>query len=585
MGNYSVNEFKDLIRKKVEEICKARHYNFDSAKDRHQAFNYFIASFYKDNNRYIDTEPEDGLMGETDDLRIDLYLEDSTDKSIYLIQGEYLGIGKKSSSAPMDEAKVVSFFNVHENLMDPKWVKKFGNKKAFSFLRDYKKIIEDDSYRVNYIFISTGKASDRIFNEVDKANKKYQKQELPIECQLYDFSEFKDFYTQAESIEASIPEKVDFSIPKDKMFIKEDPYRTVVVSIKANTIENLHRQFKDRLFAYNIRTYLGEKGINKNIVETAEEEPENFFYYNNGISAVCKNLKISGNKITAEKFQIINGAQTVGALRSIADSPKLEVLMRITETKKIGTEAGINEKIIRFNNTQNKITLSDFRSNDQIQLVLLNKFKTCTFNTLGNINYIRKRGDKFQRKGTYNLKLEDMAKIRFAYMHDPCTVISDANSLWKTGSGGNYKKTFGISNELVNVMTDETFIKNFLLPVVFYDDILKRCSEKVKVNEEYRYFKRFRYHFLYFYNLIKKSLESEKNIKANNKRLVDEPEYLQKFTNEIFEKISEKIADLYIDETDKDEYKNAPIRDLTINRRHKDKLEKKLLTSLPKVKI
>ena len=101
----------------------------------------------------------------------------------------------------------------------------------------------------------------------------------------------------------------------------------------------------------------------------------------------------------------------MGALRAIEDNPKLEILLRITETQAVGTEKGINEKIIRYNNTQNKITLSDFRSNDKIQLDLLNKFKTVDFKILGQINYIRKRGDKLLRKGTYNLKLEDLAKI------------------------------------------------------------------------------------------------------------------------------------------------------------------------------
>ena len=64
--------------------------------------------------------------------------------------------------------------------------------------------------------------------------------------------------------------------------------------------------------------------------------------------------------------------------------------MRITETQSVGTEKGINEKIIRYNNTQNKITLSDFRSNDKIQLELLGKFKTINYKILGKINYIRK---------------------------------------------------------------------------------------------------------------------------------------------------------------------------------------------------
>ena len=68
-------------------------------------------------------------------------------------------------------------------------------------------------------------------------------------------------------------------------------------------MEDLLKQHKDSLFAYNIRTYLGEKGINKEIVATAHEEPENFFYYNNGISAVCTELNIKKNELIAKNFK------------------------------------------------------------------------------------------------------------------------------------------------------------------------------------------------------------------------------------------------------------------------------------------
>jgi hypothetical protein len=46
------------------------------------------------------------------------------------------------------------------------------------------------------------------------------------------------------------------------------------------------------------------------------------------------------------------------------------VLLRITEGESVKTEKGFNADVIRFNNTQNIIKSSDFRSNDPIQLWL-----------------------------------------------------------------------------------------------------------------------------------------------------------------------------------------------------------------------
>ena len=580
---YSVKEFQSYLKEQVEKICSDENLKYDNEKQRSRAFNLWIARLYKENNRYIDTDPEDALLGERSDLKIDLFLEDTNDNVIYLIQSEFTGTSKKSKSANVEEAKVSEFFNNHDNLMDRAWVRKYGNKRAVSYLSDYKKLIEDD-FRFKYIFISTASASDRVKEVVQKANRKYEKKNINIECMLYDFSDFKDLVSQAESVEAKIPDFVEFYVPKDQMFIKENPKLTVVTALKANAIEDLLRQHKDSLFAYNIRTYLGEKGINKDIVATAEEEPENFFYYNNGISAVCTDLDIKKNKIIAKKFQIINGAQTVGALKAIEDNPNLEILMRITETQSVGTEKGINEKIIRYNNTQNKITLSDFRSNDKIQLDLLNKFKTLNFKILGKINYIRKRGDKMLRKGTYNLKLEDLAKIRYSYLCEPCTPISKAKDLWKVGDNGLYKKSFGISNVIEDIISDNQFLNTFLTPVVFYEDILERCKKEAEKKDENRFLKRFRYHFLYFYGLIKKEAESQ-GIKPASKKLVNDKEYLSNFTDPIFARIVERIVDLFYDEVEKDKYQNAPIRDLTMSSKHLQKLENKIMSRLPKLNI
>ena len=87
MGHgYSVKEFQTYLREQVQKVCSEERLNIDNDKQRSRAFNFWIAKLYKDNNRYIDTDPEDALLGERSDLKIDLYLEDTNDNVIYLIQ-------------------------------------------------------------------------------------------------------------------------------------------------------------------------------------------------------------------------------------------------------------------------------------------------------------------------------------------------------------------------------------------------------------------------------------------------------------------------------------------------------------------
>ena len=127
---YSVKEFQSYLKEQVEKICSDENLTYDNEKQRSRAFNLWIARLYKENNRYIDTDPEDALLGERSDLKIDLFLEDTNDNVIYLIQSEFTGTSKKSKSANVEEAKVSEFFNNHDNLMDRAWVRKYGNKRA-----------------------------------------------------------------------------------------------------------------------------------------------------------------------------------------------------------------------------------------------------------------------------------------------------------------------------------------------------------------------------------------------------------------------------------------------------------------------
>ena len=128
------------------------------------------------------------------------------------------------------------------------------------------------------------------------------------------------------------------------------------------------------------------------------------------------------------------------------------------------------------------------------------------------------------------------------------------------------------------ILNEEQFLNYFFYPVILFQDINQKCEEYKEKNIELRYLKRFRYHFLFFYKLILDHLS--KQGKINLKKLMKNKEVLYKFTNPAFEKISDNIIDLYVDETNKDAYKNAPIRDLTISKDHLETLKKKISNKL-----
>lgn len=146
-------------------------------------------------------------------------------------------------------------------------------------------------------------------------------------------------------------------------------------------IYKLFKEYGADLFSANVRDYLGSResdaNINNSIKETAEDHPENFWVYNNGITALVNDLKVyrkgTNYRLSLQGISIVNGAQTTGAIASlpIAPSKDLKVPIRFIWTK---SKSRV-QNIIRFNNSQNKISASDFRSTDALQKRLKTEFE------------------------------------------------------------------------------------------------------------------------------------------------------------------------------------------------------------------
>ena len=292
---------------------------------------------------------------------------------------------------------------------------------------------------MHYYFVATGSASDRVKEVAASKQFEVNRNEPAITFEVMDFSALKELYIEAETMEQSIPELVEFQLPQGSFTIKNKPHKTLLAVVKGNALINLHKKERGRLFSYNIRSYLGRKGLNRDIINTAENDPGSFYYFNNGVSAICTSFDVDElNMLSAKNFQIINGAQTVGALTAAKPSSDIEVLLRVTEGLSVKTDRGFNADIIKFNNTQNIVKSSDFRSNDKIQVWLENKFKNHRYRgAVTKTVYVRKRSNR-KTPGSYVLRLEDFAKIRHTFNHEPTRSIADPKSLWTMQVDGGF---------------------------------------------------------------------------------------------------------------------------------------------------
>ena len=220
----------------------------------------------------------------------------------------------------------------------------------------------------------------------------------------------------------------------------------------------MYRQYKYKLFAMNIRDYVGESSTNKGIVETATKQPDEFVFYNNGISAVATDIEPDeeNNILRCRRFSIINGAQTVRSLTKaqLKDNRPLREVRVILRVMNFGLSSDTEflSDVTRFNNTQNSVKISDFRSNDPVQKNLNRRF--ADLNRAGK-SYIYKNKRSRENTGTrIPIGMEDFAKSIHAFRYGPDDMFGGTKFLFDVSPKGGYSKVFG---EPVSHLSDEDF--------------------------------------------------------------------------------------------------------------------------------
>jgi hypothetical protein len=158
-------------------------------------------------------------------------------------------------------------------------------------------------------------------------------------------------------------------------------WQAFVAAIPAKYLYVWFKTHQTKLFSANIRDYLGSRESDKNnnnkINTTAETDPENFWIFNNGLTALVNDYEFQSdkgkNRLRISGISIVNGAQTTGAIGSLEREPDDSAFVPIRFVKCHNQDVVFG--IVRYNNSQNKIKASDFRSNDLVQSRLRKEFE------------------------------------------------------------------------------------------------------------------------------------------------------------------------------------------------------------------
>lgn len=131
-------------------------------------------------------------------------------------------------------------------------------------------------------------------------------------------------------------------------------------------------QLRRYLFESNVRDYLGEFAINRDIASTLASsegrDQMDFWWLNNGVTLLASAATIAGKEITLDNVQIVNGLQTTETIyrhfcRTSRSTEDRAILVKVLVT----TNETVRDRIIKATNYQNMVDLASLRGTDKIQ--------------------------------------------------------------------------------------------------------------------------------------------------------------------------------------------------------------------------
>jgi hypothetical protein len=394
---------------------------------------------------------------------------------VLIIQAKYSGGGRKTSKRkPEDPTDFDSFRNVLTRLRN------FRSLEMSEPLREVAAEIdwEKDRFQLYYITLRQLSANQAEIAEWNVT----PMPDLPdlldrTELQLLDETKLNQELRDTLSLDTSEPWIVDLLFTENE----ESPPWTRLGSggsrgcyvgrVSGAQLAVLFTQHKSSLFTLNIRNYIGDTATNKAIRRTAVEVPKDFFFFNNGISALAESVephKTNPRILTCKNLSIVNGAQTVRSLHKAHILNKeaardVQVLIRLTETesKKSIAEQEFLDNLTKYNNTQNAIRISDFRSNDKIQHDIKARFSALPSLGGRKFFYKNKRSGPGEREAKHgadvSIGMEEFTKTLFAFLFGPDDVHGGTGYVFDSSTEGGYAKLFGSGGEVLPSLGNETF--------------------------------------------------------------------------------------------------------------------------------
>jgi len=445
MSEIHLRQISSYLKKTFDGLIDLSDFQNKSETDRELLFlTRSLAAFAL--MTLADISPQEASKAIVDggqDNGIDSVYFDRREKTMYVLQSKWKQDSK--GSLKIDEAlKLTRGFRDLVNARYERFNSKLSNK-----IQDIEESLYDAGTRFEIILVYSGQTSlaDEPKREFDDLLIEMNDPIDIVNMRIFNQSNLYNIISQGA---AGYPINLDVCL-FDWGQTKE-PYQSYYGQVSAREVADWWTKHYPKLFSSNIRLFVRDSGVNEGMISTVKNEPDKFWYYNNGITALCSSIgkkPLGGSGRDTGIFEcrdvkIVNGAQTVGSIaRAYQNYPeqveKAKVLIRFISLENCPEEFAT--EITRFNNTQNRIDRREFVALDPEQERIKNELQ------LEGITYAYKSGESIlpEQKGFDLIE----ATISRACKHNEvgfATRVKDKiSSLWENIEKTPYKTLFNTS--------------------------------------------------------------------------------------------------------------------------------------------
>jgi AIPR protein len=376
---------------------------------------YYQQNFSNDGQRFIAwylrnihlTDLDETRYDITDgegDKQIDAVVVDDANSLTYIIQGKFIGSNKVDSEPLME---VLSSWG---QLHDLSRLQENANTKLKRRLVDIGRTI-DDEYEIVFELITTGELTPVARNDLGAFQEILARGDaFQANLNIVDGDELVRRYEV--SLEKENP-LIDYELTlQDNNYVSMDNAgtRAVIAAIPLKECIKLTGIRDGTLFQKNVRQSLGlDNRVNKSMKATIfSDKHKDFFFYHNGITAICNKLELVDKPLSLKGLSVVNGCQSLNTILSCSERVKqledTSILFRFYEIP----QRDRADRISICTNFQTAVKPRDLRSNDKRVLNLKRMYEQ----TYPDGYLITKRGEEAppSKNKDYVIDLAELGK-------------------------------------------------------------------------------------------------------------------------------------------------------------------------------